>query len=135
MLASSSHTHSNAMLRNALTALTTQYCCFSGRASRRELLSYLLFLYGANCLFGLFCGAFFGLLPDMGDAINMNGLLGGLMMIFYLCVLSPTLAIIVRRLHDVGRSRRNVLWLLLPIIGWCILAVYLCQKSTPDANK
>lgn len=123
------------MLRNALTALTTQYCCFSGRASRRELLSYLLFLYGANCLLGLFCGAFFGLLPDMGDAINMNGLLGGLMMIFYLCVLSPTLAIIVRRLHDVGRSGRNVLWLFLPIIGWCILAVYLCQKSTPDANK
>ena len=123
------------MLRNALTALTTQYCCFSGRASRRELLSYLLFLYGANCLLGLFCGAFFGLLPDMGDAINMNGLLGGLMMIFYLCVLSPTLAIIVRRLHDVGRSGRNVLWLLLPIIGWCILAVYLSQKSTSYTNK
>ncbi len=123
------------MLRNALTALTTQYCCFSGRASRRELLSYLLFLYGANCLLGLFCGAFFGLLPDMGDAINMNGLLGGLMMIFYLCVLSPTLAIIVRRLHDVGRSGRNVLWLLLPIIGWCILAVYLCQKSTPTGGS
>ena len=123
------------MLRNALTALTTRYCCFSGRASRRELLSYLLFLYGANCLLGLFSGAFFGLLPDMGDAINMNGLLGGLMMIFYLCVLSPTLAIIVRRLHDVGRSGRNVLWLFLPIIGWCILAVYLCQKSTSYTNK
>lgn len=123
------------MLRHALTALTTRYCRFIGRASRRELLSYLLFLYGVNCLLGLFCGVFFGLLPDMGDAVNMNGLLGTLLLFFYLCVLSPTLAIIVRRLHDGGRSERNVFLLLLPIIGWCILAVYLCQKSTPDANK
>lgn len=122
------------MLRNALTALTSRYCCFTGRASRRELLSYLLFLYGVSCLLGLFCGVFFGLVLDRGDAINMNGLLGGLMMIFYLCVLSPTLAIIVRRLHDVNRSGRNVLWLLLPIIGWCILALYLCRKSTHDVN-
>lgn len=129
MFASSSPTHQG-MLRNALTALTARYCCFSGRASRRELLSYLLFLYGANCLLGLFCGVLFGLVPDRGDTLHMNGLLGVVLMLCYLCVLSPTLAIIVRRLHDVGRSGRNVLCLLLPIIGWGILAVYLCQKST-----
>ena len=34
-----------------------------------------------------------------------------------------------RRLHDTKRSAWNLLWVLLPIIGWIILLVYFLQPS------
>ncbi|MBP5707801.1 MAG: DUF805 domain-containing protein [Alphaproteobacteria bacterium] len=43
--------------------------------------------------------------------------------------------LVARRLHDTNRSNWNVLWVLLPIIGWIVLLVYLCQPGDKKANR
>ena len=54
---------------------------------------------------------------------------------WFLVTLVPSFCIRARRLHDTGRSNWNICWYLLPIIGWIILLVYLCQKGSTTANK
>ena len=49
--------------------------------------------------------------------------------IYGLVTLIPGLAIFVRRMHDTNRSGWNILWVLLPIIGWIILLVYLVSDK------
>ena len=39
------------------------------------------------------------------------------------------------RLHDAGKSAWNLLWLLLPVIGWTVLLVLLCLPSEKGPNK
>ena len=43
--------------------------------------------------------------------------------------LLPTLAVMVRRLRDVGYDWKNVFWLLVPIAGLIVLALYLSKPS------
>ncbi len=54
--------------------------------------------------------------------------LGGL---WALITLVPGFTVAVRRWHDINKSAWNMLWLLLPIIGWIVSIVYMCQPSTP----
>ncbi len=51
-----------------------------------------------------------------------------------LALFLPSLAVLVRRLHDTGKS--GWLWLiaLIPIIGFIILLVFLVQDSDPNSN-
>ncbi len=53
----------------------------------------------------------------------------GVMYAFDIIFFVAQLAIASRRLHDTGRSAWNLLWYLLPIIGWVILLVYYLQPS------
>jgi uncharacterized membrane protein YhaH (DUF805 family) len=52
-----------------------------------------------------------------------------------LATLIPGFTLGARRLHDTGRSNWNILWCFLPIIGWIILLVYLCQPGEKKSNK
>ncbi len=38
------------------------------------------------------------------------------------------------RLHDAGKSAWNLLWYLLPVIGWTVLIVLYCQPSEKGEN-
>ena len=38
------------------------------------------------------------------------------------------------RLHDAGKSAWNLLWYLVPIVGWIILIVLYCQPSEKGEN-
>lgn len=49
--------------------------------------------------------------------------------------LVPSFCVGARRLHDTGRSNWNICWAFLPIIGWIILLVFMCQKGSTSANK
>ena len=78
----------------ALQALK-KYADFNGRASRQEFFSFLVFVIVVQALAG-----FVGLL------LRLNPLLSG---IVGLLLIIPQLAVAVRRLHDVGRSGRELL--------------------------
>ena len=58
-----------------------------------------------------------------------------LFLIYGLVVLIPEIAIWVRRLHDAGYSSWNMLWFLLPVIGWVILLILLCKPTKIRNNK
>lgn len=52
--------------------------------------------------------------------------------IWSLVILIPSLAICIRRLHDVGKSGWWYLWILLPLVGSIILMVQFCKDSEGD---
>ena len=55
--------------------------------------------------------------------------------ILQLALFIPSLAVMVRRLHDTGHSGYFAFLLLLPFIGPIILLIYCLQDSQPGANK
>lgn len=54
--------------------------------------------------------------------------------IFVLAMLIPSIAVGVRRLHDIGRSSSWLLISLVPIIGTIVLIVFAVQDSEPGTN-
>ena len=81
------------LLGSALSTLK-KYADFSGRASREEFWCFFAFVIIVNALAGI-VGAMFG-------ARLIAGLIGLLLVI-------PQIAVAVRRLHDLGKSGRELL--------------------------
>jgi uncharacterized membrane protein YhaH (DUF805 family) len=59
-------------------------------------------------------------------------IIGGL---FSLAIFLPSLAVWVRRLHDVGRSGWWWLLILIPLIGWIVLFVWSVQRGDVGPNE
>ena len=55
--------------------------------------------------------------------------------IFGLVILTPGVAVGVRRLHDIGKSGWWWLLWLLPIFGWIVLIVWACRKGDESINQ
>lgn len=104
-----------------------QYAVFSGRARRKEYWMFVLFSTIVSFILGLIDGAM-GTIPEEGS----TGLLGG---IYSLAIFIPSLAVGVRRLHDVGKSGWMLLLLFLPIIGWIWLLILHCTDSEDGENQ
>jgi uncharacterized membrane protein YhaH (DUF805 family) len=113
-----------------------QYTDFSGRARRTEYWMFVLF----NLIFA--CIAM-GVDNALGITFKFAGPDGTSLPIFYgwiyvlyaLFVLIPGLAVLVRRLHDVGKSGWMVLILLIPFAGAIWMIVLLCTDSQGGQNK
>lgn len=109
-------------LQWALTPLR-KYATFSGRASRAEFWWYCLFLGVAYIIMSIVFGGIIGAAgastgdPSVGLAAMAGG--GGLILIlFWLAVIIPTIAVQVRRMHDTGRSGW---WIGVYYIGYALL--------------
>jgi uncharacterized membrane protein YhaH (DUF805 family) len=106
----------------AIKAFWVNYATFSGRARRSEYWYIFLFVT----------------LVSAGIAILFPGTdsqASAMSNLWSLISLVPNLAAGSRRLHDTGRSAKNLWWLLLPIVGWIILLIYVLEDSKPGANK
>jgi uncharacterized membrane protein YhaH (DUF805 family) len=102
----------------------TRYFDFSGRTRRRDFwLTKLIHL--------------FVLYPIMYMIISYfsDHLLIITAVIINLVFLIPTLAMDIRRLHDIGNSGWFVLLLLIPVVGIIILIVLWCMDSEQGTNK
>ena len=60
---------------------------------------------------------------------------GLLSSIFSLAILIPSIAVSVRRLHDIDRTGWWVLISLVPLVGWIVLLVFHVQDSTAGTNR
>lgn len=114
---------SDSLWNNAKMALQ-QYATISGRATRTEFWSFVLFLYPFGFLYILACGIALGwLLVSLGTENATLPLIvfcsmAGLGIILALALIIPFWCALVRRLHDAGFSGRWVLlYLLLYVIG------------------
>ena len=96
----------------AIKLAFVHYADFKGRSRRSEYWWFTLF----NSIVGFVIGL---ALPEQA-------------WIWTLIVLIPSLAICVRRLHDVGKSGWFYLWILLPLIGYIIILIQFCKDSTGD---
>ena len=98
------------------------YVTFSGRADRPQYWWFVLF----NILVGIVAGIIDWIL--FGPEMNVISALAGL------ALLLPTLAVAVRRLHDMDHTGW---WILIGItgIGAIILLVWFCFRGTDGPNR
>jgi len=104
-----------------------QYADFGGRARRSEYWYFTLF----NIIF-----AILAMILDNVLGIAIEGIGYGPIYILYgLAMFVPGLAVLVRRLHDVGKSGWMYFIALIPIIGAIWLLVLLFTDSQQGDNK
>ena len=105
-----------------------QYADFSGRARRKEYWMFTLF----NALIAFVLGLVLGVFEVITDTQFISTAISS---IYSLFIFIPSLAVCIRRLHDVGKSGWFYLIGLIPIIGWIWLIVLFCTDSQPGANN
>jgi len=97
-----------------------QYADFSGRARRKEYWMFVLF----NIIFSI-------------AAVTIDGFMGTYIFspLYSLAVFVPSLAVTVRRLHDMGKCGWWMFIVFVPVIGWIWLFVLLATDSEPAVNE
>ncbi len=104
-----------------------QYTDFNGRARRKEYWMYTLF----NMIF-----VFAAIVIDNGMGTTVAELHYGIVYCLYVfAIILPTLAVLVRRLHDVGKSGWFYFITLIPIAGPIWLLVLLCKEGVAGDNE
>ena len=107
---------------------------FKGRARRKEYWSFHL----VNFLIMLIPYSYVisRIMSGTPDDLGVLGILSGLIVaILGLVTFIPSLAVLVRRLHDTNRSGWNFLLGLIPIIGGFILLFYYFSEGTNGRNN
>ncbi len=107
--------------------VTKNYVNFSDRARRKEYWLFMLFYLIAYLIAtGI----------DIGiGAYDFEAGIGIVSGIFLIAMLLPSLAVSVRRLHDIDKSGWWILIMLIPLIGAIVLLVFMCRKGTSRENR
>lgn len=103
-----------------------QYADFNGRARRQEY--WMFILIHLLIFFGL--GFILGDLSVVLDFPELEYLFFG----YFLATIIPTLAVVVRRLHDSGKSGWMILVKFVPFIGGIWLIVLLATEGDRCEN-
>ena len=100
-----------------------KYAEFKGRSDRAEFWYFVLL----NAIVSIVLSIISSIIGD-----HERNVLGNL---YSLAVFCPSLAVGMRRLHDIGKSGWWTLLGLIPIVGWIWLIVLFAQKSDSASNK
>jgi uncharacterized membrane protein YhaH (DUF805 family) len=101
---------------------------FSGRSRRKEYWYFHLFNGIVMIFLVLFAVAF----SDQGKPAMLPF---GLMSAYGFVLFVPSLAVTIRRLHDIGKSGWWYFIAFIPLIGGLILLVFTVLDSDPDRNE
>jgi uncharacterized membrane protein YhaH (DUF805 family) len=103
-----------------------QYADFSGRARRKEYWMFVLF----NVIFAV-------LALGIDAVLMMNGIakVQVCYLTYLMAMILPSLAVLVRRLHDTGRSGWWMLISLIPLVGGIWLLVLILEDSQSGGNR
>ncbi len=104
-----------------------KYAVFKGRARRKEYWYFFL----VNIVISVVLSWVDTRLGTPGSAEGA-GLLGS---VYSLAVLLPSIAVGVRRLHDIDKSGWWMLIGLVPVIGFLVLLYFFVQDSQADSNE
>lgn len=104
-----------------------KYAVFSGRSRRAEYWYFVLF----NLIVLIVLELIDALLGTY-SFVQGIGLLSG---IYSLAVIIPSLAVTVRRLHDIDRTGWWILINLIPLIGTIVILVFAVTDGTPGSNQ
>ena len=109
---SSVHTEATEVVNTfggAIKSCLNKYATFTGRANRSEYWYWALFNF------------ILGFIPYLG-------------WVACLVTFIPSLAVSVRRLHDIGKSGLYYLLVLIPIVGFILMLVWFCTPSEEGEN-
>ena len=114
-------------MMEAIELFFKNYTNFEGRSRRSEYWWVIL----ANLIIGLIAGLIIGVIGGGFGNLNFLGiLLGGVLVLYMLAILVPSIALGVRRFHDLDQTGWLVLVFaivgLIPLIGFlAVIAQYI----------
>jgi uncharacterized membrane protein YhaH (DUF805 family) len=104
----------------AVRTCFSKYANFTGRARRSEYWYFVLFQVIVT------------IVANGVDYMMGTGFIGGLV---DLALILPSLAVAVRRLHDIDKAGWWVLIGIIPLVGWVFLIIWTCTKGTLGPNR
>ncbi|QAY69389.1 DUF805 domain-containing protein [Xylanimonas protaetiae] len=132
----------------AVVSVLKKYAKFSGRARRSELWWYLLAYAALQAVVNVafvasatveYVDTMSTLSPDDTDgavsALTTYTSAFVPVWVLTLALLLPTLAVYVRRLHDVDKSGGWIFFALVPVVGPIMLIVWFATAGTVGANR
>jgi len=118
--------------REAVRSFWSSYTMFKGRSRRSEYWFIQLFLIITNLAAAAIDLA---LMDGDVDRFIANGGGGIVGLIWILVTILPALAVLVRRLHDTGKSGWWAALGLVPLVGGVVLFVFSVLDSTAEENQ
>ena len=134
----------NVTFGGALKSFFQKYVDFSTRATRQEywymVLWFIIFATGFSIITSLLVLATAGSVAlDLEDGLvglfSSLGWVAILWGVYNLAVLLPSLALMVRRIHDTGKSGFWLLMVLVPIANIVFFFIWTLTPSEPRTNK
>lgn len=140
----------------AIKRAFSNYCKFTGRASRSEYWWFTLFVFLVAIGITFFTALMTVLTVSGSGGAAIVGIFAIILWIlFAIAIILPSWGLTFRRLHDTGRSGWWILLTVVPyllsivtiatpfsivfsvlnLIGGIILLVFLCQPSQPEDNQ
>ena len=117
-----------AIISNFMEIILGKYAQFKGRAGRSEFWMFYLVYF--------IIGAVFSILMNLVASISfLYYIILVLQVIIILGLLVPTLAVSVRRLHDIGKGGEWIFINLIPLIGSIWLLILLIKEGEKVANR
>ncbi|MDE6271958.1 MAG: DUF805 domain-containing protein [Muribaculaceae bacterium] len=113
----------------AIKSFYSQYANFSGRATRAEYWWVALYL----CLLYIIPYSFVLGAEMQGEQPSLFW--SAILAIIGLVNIVPSLALVWRRLHDIGKSGAWYFIAFIPLVGGIILLVFMLKDSQPFPNK
>ena len=104
-----------------------KYAVFSGRARRREYWFFFLFNIIISIVLSVIDATIGTFSPTSGVGLRSG--------VYGLAVISPSIAVGVRRLHDIDRTGWWLLIAFVPLIGVLVLLVFALLPGTAGDNK
>lgn len=107
------------------------YANFSGRARRAEywyfvLVNFIIYI-GLNLL------SMVGMFSESMSAVSIATI--SIVGLFALAMFIPSLAVLVRRLHDIGKSGWYFLCYFIPLVGFILMLVWLFTDGDRFTNN
>ena len=118
-------------MMEAVRSCFENFATFSGRARRAEFWKFHLF----NALADFACTLVGLLLSALFQSLGTAALVLGLVGLYNLVTIIPSLSVSVRRLHDIGKSGACLFFLLLPVIGDILFLVWTFQSGQYGDNQ
>lgn len=116
----------------AIASFWSNYVNFKGRARRSEYWFVVLFLVLTNMAATIID---FTLFFDNLDEFLLTSGFGPVGVLWALATFLPSLALVVRRLHDTDKSGWWILIGLVPVAGAIVLLVFALLDSTAGDNR
>lgn len=118
----------------AVKAFFQNYTKFDGRANRSEywwvVLAWAIIGFVAGVLVGIA-----GLDATTGGFNGFGMLVYGLLSLFALAALVPSIALSIRRMHDSNKSGWMLLLALIPVVGVLIVLIFQILPSDPAGAR
>jgi uncharacterized membrane protein YhaH (DUF805 family) len=114
-----------------MKCLKDKYASFDGRARRKEYWSFALF--NAIIHFIFYAVGIFLAVSTRSETLAL--IVFGILGIYALGVIIPSLAVTVRRLHDIGKGGGWIFISFVPFVGGLILLVFTLLDSEAGENR